>query len=103
MATGDLLGIGSDQIVAGWRANGKPGEKVGIKLFVATDARGAAWKQHAMIDENTMACEDLKIADLDGDGRPDIIAAGRATKNVIIYWNETGQPRKEKAKGGKSE
>jgi hypothetical protein len=39
-----------------------------------------------------MACEDLKIADLNNDGRPDIIAAGRATKNVIIYWNETVSP-----------
>jgi hypothetical protein len=32
-----------------------------------------------------MACEDLKVADLDGDGKPEIIAAGRATKNVVIY------------------
>lgn len=89
LATGDLLSIGGDQIVAGWRAGGKPGEKVGIKLFVATDAHGEHWKQHALIDDNTMACEDLKLADLDGDGRLDIIAAGRATKNVVIYWNET--------------
>jgi hypothetical protein len=89
LATGDLLGIGGDQIVAGWRGGGKPGEKVGIKLFVATDAHGEHWKQHPLIDDNTMACEDLKLADLDGDGRLDIIAAGRATKNVVIYWNET--------------
>jgi hypothetical protein len=36
-----------------------------------------------------MACEDLKIADLDGDGQPDIIASGRATHNLVIYWNRT--------------
>jgi hypothetical protein len=35
-----------------------------------------------------MACEDFKVADLNGDGKPDIIAAGRATKNLIVYWNE---------------
>lgn len=93
LATGDLLGTGSDQIVAGWRGGGKPGDKVGIKLFVATDARGETWKQHALVDDNTMACEDLKLADLDGDGRLDLVAAGRATKNVIIYWNETEQPK----------
>jgi len=29
----------------------------------------------------------LKVADLNGDGKADIIAAGRATKNVVIYWN----------------
>ena len=29
--------------------------------------------------------------DLDGDGRLDLIAAGRATKNIIIYWNKTSK------------
>jgi hypothetical protein len=80
--------VGSDQVVVGWR--GAPGgAKVGIKVFVPVDARGEAWKLHALVDDNQMACEDLKVADLNGDGRLDIIAAGRATKNVIIYWNET--------------
>ncbi|MFP6907280.1 MAG: VCBS repeat-containing protein, partial [Verrucomicrobiota bacterium] len=34
-----------------------------------------------------MACEDLKAADLNGDGKLDLIAAGRVTKNLKIYWN----------------
>jgi hypothetical protein len=34
-----------------------------------------------------MGCEDAVAADLDADGRPDIIAGGRATHNVKIYWN----------------
>ena len=93
LATGDLLGIGSDQIVAGWRGT-KAGDKVGIRLYAPTDATGTTWKVHAVVDDNQMACEDLKIADLNGDGRPDIIASGRATKNVIIYWNETGMSAK---------
>jgi hypothetical protein len=88
LATGDLLGTGSDQIVAGWRG-GTPGAKVGIHLYAPADDRGESWKRHAVIDDNKMACEDLKVADLNGDGRPDVIAAGRATKNVVIYWNET--------------
>ena len=88
LATGDLLGIGSDQVVIGWRG-GTPGAKVGIRLYAPTDSRGETWKLHATVDDNQMACEDLKVADLNGDGRLDIVAAGRATKNVIIYWNET--------------
>jgi hypothetical protein len=36
-----------------------------------------------------MACEDLAAADLDGDGKTDVIAAGRASHNVVIYWNKT--------------
>ncbi len=93
LATGDLLGVGSDQIVVGSRGNNRPGDKFGLKLYAPTDATGAAWKLHAVIDDGQMACEDLKLADLNGDGRLDIIAAGRATKNVIIYWNETGTAR----------
>ena len=32
------------------------------------------------------------IADLDGDGRLDVVASGRRTANVRIYWNRTGVP-----------
>jgi hypothetical protein len=39
------------------------------------------------IDDGGMACEDAMAADLDGDGKTDIIAGGRATHNVKIYWN----------------
>jgi hypothetical protein len=86
LACGDLARAGSDQIVVGWRAMGKPGAKVGIKLFTPTDSSGANWKE-MLVDDNSIACEDLCLADLDGDGRLDIIAAGRATKNVKIYYN----------------
>ncbi len=39
-----------------------------------------------------MACEDLTLPDLDGDGDLDIAAAGRATRNVKIYWNQRLNP-----------
>src|SRR5206468_6848740 len=35
LACGNLAGSGGDQIVVGWRAMGKPGVRVGIKLFIA--------------------------------------------------------------------
>lgn len=86
----DFLGKGADQIAVGWR--GKMGAPVGttssgVKLFIP-DAAGGNWTSQ-MIDDKGMACEDLAVADLNGDGKPDLIAAGRATKNVKIYWNET--------------
>ncbi len=39
------------------------------------------------VDDGGMACEDALAADLDGDGKSEIIAGGRATHNVKIYWN----------------
>lgn len=87
LACGDFSGRGGDQIVVGWRAMGKPGARVGIKLFTAGDSEGQEWS-HVLVDDNTMACEDLCLADLNGDGRLDIVAAGRATRNLKIYWNE---------------
>lgn len=86
LAVGDLLGLGRDQVVAGWR-NPNDANKVGIKLYIP-DETGDTWTSY-VIDDNEMACEDLKLADLDGDGRLDIIAAGRATNNLVIYWNRS--------------
>ena len=91
LACGDLLGTGRDQIVAGWRAMGVRNAKVGIKLYTPLAGDLKEWRT-TLVDDNGMACEDLCLADLNGDNKLDIIAAGRATKNVKIYFNETARP-----------
>jgi hypothetical protein len=85
LAVGDVLGIGSPQIVAGWRAM-TPRGAPGIRLYVPGDAAGVG-AQRFEIGGTEVAVEDLKLSDLDGDGRLDIIAAGRQTKNVRIFFN----------------
>jgi len=86
LACADLLGLGFDQVVVGWRGKNNEG-KTGIKMFSPVDPQGNIW-QASVVDDSAMACEDLCLADLNGDGKLDIIASGRATKNVKIYFNE---------------
>src|SRR5690606_37078269 len=87
LAVADFIGQGRDQVLVGWRRPDKTG-RVGIKLFVPFNAWWEAWSTRA-VDIDDMACEDLMVADLDGDGKPDIIAAGRDTHNLKIYWNRS--------------
>lgn len=86
LACHDFLGINNRQIAVGWRSAQKVGPKVGVKLFWTTKEDGNGWQQ-TTVDDNLMACEDLMGADLDGDRDVDLVAAGRRSKNLKIYWN----------------
>lgn len=78
----DFDGDGSDELAAGWRGAPKPG------LAIYAVDRDGALRSKTMVDDGGMATEDLIVGDFNGDKRPDIVAAGRATRNIKIYWNE---------------
>jgi hypothetical protein len=78
----DVDGDGDDELVAGWRD-----KEGGVALY--RFGHGGAAPARTMIDAGGMATEDLAVADLDADGRPDIVASGRRSANVRIYWNRT--------------
>lgn len=81
--TADVDGDGADEIVFG---HSDTPEVPGVNVYDASDASGAKWDKH-VIDAGGMATEDLVVADFNGDGRPDIVAGGRATHNVKLYVN----------------
>ncbi len=83
--TCDIDGDGGDEIVLGFSDPGPgPIKGPGVFIYKADDATATKWTKHT-IDDGGMATEDLICADLTGDGRIDIVAGGRATKNVKLY------------------
>ena len=88
--TADLDGDGSQELAFGWRLKGSmPYDRTGVAVYDPDTA------DVQIVDWGGMATEDLIAADLNGDGRPDIVAAGRATHNLKIYWNEGLKPELE--------
>ena len=85
----DLDGDGTPEVIAGVRddpAKGDPfSDRRGVRVYRSTDG-WTTFTRHAL-DPGGVAVEDLAVADLDADGRPDIIAVGRRTRNLKVYWN----------------
>jgi len=77
----DLDADGDDEIVAGYRGKG-----YGLYIYNCLDSKGKRWERIAL-DEGDMAASGVAVADINGDGRLDIICAGTATSNVKWYEN----------------
>lgn len=88
---GHALGVadfnedGREDVVVGWRNPDAEGH-VGVKLFFQKEDGG--WHPPFWVAHDLVASEDLKIADLDGDARPEIVVSGRNSKNLMIFWNK---------------
>lgn len=79
--TADLNRDGRDEVIAGFR-----GGRRGVFLFYAQDARGSRWSRR-ILDDGGIAAAGCAVADLNGDGRPDIACIGSATANLKWYEN----------------
>lgn len=80
VVTVDLNGDGYDEIVAGHRG----GER---NLFIYRYAPDSDEWERIPLDLGGVAVSSLDVADLDGDGDPDIVTIGSATDNVVWYEN----------------
>ena len=76
------------ELVIGVRDDKKGTEhRRGLRIYDPINAKAGEWSRQ-IVDPGGVAIEDLTVADLDADGDNDIIAVGRKTHNVKIYWNE---------------
>lgn len=86
IAVGDLNGDGRDDIVAVDVTNrGRP-TPASVHIFYSEDDTGTQWR-HELLDENMMAGSGVMIADINGDGRPDIIAISGSS---VKYYENLG-------------
>jgi hypothetical protein len=83
VCVGDFNGDGRDEIVAGDRAKGKIASS---HIFYSTDESGTQWR-HEELDHMAMSASGCQVADMNGDGRPDIVMIGGATHNIKWYEN----------------
>jgi hypothetical protein len=88
----DLDGDGSDELVVAQRdpnhdlSQPPNGSRVLVYAPKAGGRSPLAFEKF-VVDDGGIAAEDLVAGDLDGDGRIDLVAGGRETHNVRIYWN----------------
>jgi hypothetical protein len=79
-----------EELIIGVRDHKDATHRCGIRVYDPTPDTtvpgGVRWTRQ-IVDAGGVAVEDAAAADLDGDGKTDIVACGRATKNVKIYWN----------------
>ncbi len=81
LITADLDGDGRDEILAGYRGKG-----TSLFIYRCVDEKGRRWER-IPLDEGDMATSGLAVADIDGNGLPDIVAIGTSTNNIKWYEN----------------
>lgn len=80
LQTANLDGDGDDQVIVGYRGGGH-------NVYLYRYDRAAGTWQRRTLDQGGMGAAACAVADLNGDGRPDVACIGSATANLKWYEN----------------
>ncbi len=77
--TADFNGDGNDEILAGFRGKGH-------SVYIYYSEGGGNWTRRTL-DDGGISAAACAVADLNADGRPDVVCIGAATANLKWYEN----------------
>jgi hypothetical protein len=75
LCVADIDGDGTDEIFAGFRGAG-----TSVRAYRLDSG---VWK--TFVIDSRIAAQDLRSADINGDGLADVVSVGGSTKNVVLY------------------
>jgi hypothetical protein len=84
LAVADLNGDGLDEIIAGYRGQG-----TSVFIYSSADDAGQRWTR-SVLDNGGIPASSCDVADLNGDGRLDIICTG----DTLLKWYENIGPQR---------
>lgn len=86
VACANLDDDADEELIIGVRDDAAAGGRCGVRIYDPQGPNPTAWTR-TLLDPGGVNVEDLVAGDLDGDGRTDLVAAGRQSHNVRIYRN----------------
>ncbi len=84
----DMDGDGDLDVIVG-EHNLKDPASARLLVFENADGRGTRWKEH-LVWRGDEHHDGAQVADMDGDGDPDIVSIGWGHRQVLYYENRTG-------------
>ena len=87
IACANLDSDDDQELIVGVRDDQSETHRRGLRIYDPVTSDVAKWPRK-LVHPGGVAIADLTVADLDDDGDNDIIAVGRQTHNIKIYWNQ---------------